>query len=169
MLYFTISSFYTSHHFLEDHILTFVSTPRLNMNPVSFKSPTPERSAMGSITATAPHQPCTHHYPPAVVSFEFGGQVVALGNTNGQNQGEDIKVAFTTKHRGSALPYIGFRVKLKCAPRPRTHTENPKSFSNTTTTASIAHITQPMKRKKRNFLASWATTRHAEKTPTNST
>ena len=68
---------------------------------------------------TTPHPPCSNHFLTAVVSFESGGQVVALGNISRQSQGEDVKVAFTTKHRGIELPYLGFRVKLKLDPADR--------------------------------------------------
>ena len=71
---------------------------------------------MASRTVTTPRPPGVKHSVPAVISFESGGQVVALGNISRKSQGEDIKVAFTTKHRGIELPYLGFRVKLKRDP-----------------------------------------------------
>ena len=68
---------------------------------------------MASRTETAPHPPCKNYFPRAVVSFESGGQPVALGNISRESQGEDIKVVFAIKHRGTELPYFGFRVKFE--------------------------------------------------------
>ena len=97
-------------------MLTFVSSPRLNVNPVSLKSPTLERHAMASGTEEGPHPPCRNYYPRAVVSFESGGQVVALGNISRESQGKDMKVVFAIKHRGTELPYFGFHLKLEWEP-----------------------------------------------------
>ncbi|KAM0803775.1 hypothetical protein BDR22DRAFT_970129 [Usnea florida] len=71
---------------------------------------------MPSETKTAPHPPCRNYYPRAVVTFESGGQVVALGNISRESQGEGFKVVFTIKHRGTELPYIGFHIKLEWEP-----------------------------------------------------
>ena len=56
--------------------------------------------------------PPATHFVPAVDSFVSGGQLVALGNTSKKGQDADVKVSFTTKHRSTELPCLGFRVEL---------------------------------------------------------
>ena len=62
---------------------------------------------------TAPQPPPTNsHFVPAVVSFVSGGQVIAIGDTN-KHSTQDIQAAFTSKHAGMDLPFLGLRIKLK--------------------------------------------------------
>ena len=78
----------------------------------SINSPTPKRPAKAPQNDDEPKPPGRRFFPAAVVTFMSGGQVIALGNTDPKNQGDDVKVAFTINHRSSDKPYLGFRVEL---------------------------------------------------------
>lgn len=56
--------------------------------------------------------PANSHFVPAVVSFVSAGLVVAIGDLRKHGE-EDLQVAFTSKHTGTDLPYLGFRIKLR--------------------------------------------------------
>ena len=87
------------------------------MEPININTPAPERPPKEEKKKKDPEPPNRSHFVPAILTFISDGQVIALGSINKDKKDDNVKVAFTTKHRSSDLPYLGFRIELKRDPR----------------------------------------------------